>query len=89
MNPTSRVSSLNVDVHLVLCDFGRAGLAYVETDPAEADATTVVQNLLHGRTSGLCIIAISTDEAGRETYRRPSLPRSAVSPIKRAMIYLC
>jgi hypothetical protein len=40
MNPTSRVSSLDVDVHLVLCDFGRAGLAYVETDPTEADATT-------------------------------------------------
>ena len=41
--------SLDADVHLVLCRFGRAGLAYVETDPAEADATTVVQNLLHGR----------------------------------------
>ena len=30
--------SLDADVHLVLCRFGRAGLAYVETDPAEADA---------------------------------------------------
>jgi hypothetical protein len=48
MNPTSRVSSLDVDVHLVLCDFGRAGLAYVEADPTKADATTVVMNLLHG-----------------------------------------
>ena len=27
--------------NLVLCRFGRAGLAYIETDPAEADATTV------------------------------------------------
>jgi hypothetical protein len=63
MNPTSRVSSLDVDVHLVLCDFGRAGLAYVETDPAEADATTVVQNLLHGRYGqSLRVTALNVDE---------------------------
>ena len=42
------VSSLDVDVHLLLCDFGRSGVAYVETDPSEADATTVVRNLLRG-----------------------------------------
>jgi hypothetical protein len=52
-NP-SLVPSLNEDLHLVLCDFGRAGLAYVETDPAEADATTVVQNLYMASTSGRC-----------------------------------
>jgi hypothetical protein len=45
----SLVPSLNEDVHFVLCDFGLAGVAFVETDPAEADATTVVQNLLHGQ----------------------------------------
>ena len=49
MANASLVSSLDADIHLVLCWFGRAGLAYIETDPAEADATTVVQNLLHGR----------------------------------------
>jgi len=49
MAHASLVPSLNEDVHFVLCDFGRAGLAYVETDPDEADATTVVQNLLHGQ----------------------------------------
>jgi hypothetical protein len=63
MNPTSRVSSLDVDVHLVLCDFGRAGLTYVETDPTEAVATTVVMNLLHGQYERpLRIIAINADE---------------------------
>ena len=31
---------LDADVHLVLCSFGRAGLAYVEADPAESDAST-------------------------------------------------
>ena len=56
-------SFLDADVHLVLCRFGRAGLAYVETDPAEADATTVVQNLLHGRyAQPLRVIALNVDE---------------------------
>jgi hypothetical protein len=49
MNRASLVPSLDADIHFVLCDFGRAGLAYVETDPAEADATTIVQNLLNGQ----------------------------------------
>jgi len=31
MSPASLVASLDVDVHLVLCDFGRSGLAYVVT----------------------------------------------------------
>jgi hypothetical protein len=46
MKHASIAPSLDADIHLVLCRFGRAGLAYVETDPAEADATTVIQNLL-------------------------------------------
>ena len=49
MAHASIVPSLDADIHLVLCRFGRTGLAYIETDPAEADATTVVQNLLYGR----------------------------------------
>jgi hypothetical protein len=48
MAPASLVPSLDADIHL-LCRFERAGLAYIETDLAEADVTTVVQNLLHGR----------------------------------------
>src|SRR5215210_5167793 len=39
----------DADMHLVLCDFGRAGLAYVETDPSEADQPTIVRNLLEGQ----------------------------------------
>ena len=59
----SLVPSLNEDVHFVLCDFGRAGIAYAETDPAEADATTVVQNLLHGQYERpLRVIALNADE---------------------------
>src|SRR3954451_14465077 len=58
----SLVPYLNEDVHFV-CDFGRAGLAYVETDPAEGDATTVVQNLLHGQYERpLRVLALNADE---------------------------
>jgi hypothetical protein len=39
----------DADMHLVLCDFGRAGLAYVETDPSEADQATIVGGLLEGQ----------------------------------------
>src|SRR5262245_47400667 len=39
----SRISLVpEQDLHFVLCDFGRSGQAYVETDPAEADASTIV-----------------------------------------------
>ena len=65
MAPASLVPSIDADIHLVLCCFGRAGLAYVETNPAEADATTVVQNLLHGRyAQPLRVIALNVDEGG-------------------------
>jgi hypothetical protein len=50
-------------MHLVLCDFGRAGFAYVETDPSEADATTVVRNLLRGEYERpLRVVALNADE---------------------------
>jgi hypothetical protein len=40
------MSPADQDLHFVLCDFGRHGRAYVETDPAEADASTIVRKLL-------------------------------------------
>jgi hypothetical protein len=56
--------SLDADIHLVLCRFGRAGLAYVETDPAEADATTVIQNLLYGHYGEpLRVVALNVSES--------------------------
>jgi hypothetical protein len=39
------------------------GTCIIETDPAEADATTVVQNLLHGRYGQpLRVVALNVDE---------------------------
>jgi hypothetical protein len=34
--------------HIMLCDYGDLGLAYRETDPAEADETSIVETMLHG-----------------------------------------
>lgn len=36
-------------IYFVLCDFGRFGRAYVETDPDQADRDTIIQNLISGQ----------------------------------------
>jgi hypothetical protein len=36
------------ELHFVLCDFGRLGPAFVETDPARADREHVVEDMLSG-----------------------------------------
>jgi hypothetical protein len=43
------VPSHDGTVYLVLDDFGPLGRAYRETDPAQADRTTVVADLLSGQ----------------------------------------
>ena len=51
------------DLHFVLCDFGRSGQAYVETDPSQADASTIVRKLLQGQYSRpLRVLALNTEE---------------------------
>ena len=64
MNPAAPlVHSLDQDLHFVLCAFGRAGLAYVETDPAEADATTIVRALFRGLYDRpLRVVALNAEE---------------------------
>ena len=54
MAVASLVPSLDADVHLVLCDFGRSGLAYVETDPAEATPRPSCARSWMAGTIGLC-----------------------------------
>jgi hypothetical protein len=49
--------------HIVLNDFGPLGRAYVETDEAEADETTIVENILSGQYSHpVRVIAFNTAE---------------------------
>jgi hypothetical protein len=37
------------DLHFVLCDFGKLGQAYMETDPHEADRDAIVSGLVSGQ----------------------------------------
>src|SRR3982074_1180935 len=46
--PPPLVPSLGHDLHFVLCDFGKNGHAFVETDPAYADRNTIISNLIAG-----------------------------------------
>src|SRR4029077_11729921 len=51
------------DLHFVLCDFGGSGQAYVETDPTQADASTIVRNLLDGQYNRpVRVLALNVEE---------------------------
>jgi hypothetical protein len=51
------------DLHFVLCDFGRFGQGYVETDSMQADASTIVRNLLDGQyTRPARVLALNVEE---------------------------
>ena len=53
----------DVTVHIVLNDFGPLGRAYCETDEAEADEATIVENILSGQYSHpLRVVAFNTAE---------------------------
>ena len=53
----------DVTVYIVLNDFGPLGRAYVETDEAEADEATVVEDILSGQYSHpIRVVAFNTDE---------------------------
>ena len=53
----------DVTVYIVLNDFGPLGRAYCETDEAEADQTTIVENIPNGQYSHpLRVVAFNTAE---------------------------
>jgi hypothetical protein len=59
--------AFDVTVYIVLNDFGPLGRAYCETDEAEADETTIVENILNGQYSHpLRVIAFNTAEGWAE-----------------------
>jgi hypothetical protein len=61
MSPTSLAPEQ--DLHFVLCDFGRSSHAYVETDPTQADASTIVRNLLDGQYNRpVRVLALNVEE---------------------------
>ena len=53
----------DVTAHIVLNDFGPLGSAYVETEEAEADEATIIENILSGQYSHpLRVIAFNAAE---------------------------
>ena len=55
--------AFDVTIHIVLNDFGPLGRAYCETDEAEADEATIVENILSGQYScPLRVVALNTAE---------------------------
>src|SRR6476646_16643 len=66
--PLAPREPFDVTVHIVLNDFGPLGRAYVETDEAEADEATIVENIMSGQFSHpLRVVAFNTAEGwGRD-----------------------
>ena len=61
--PLAPREPFDVTVHIVLNDFAPLGRAYVETDEAEADEATIVENILSGQYSHpVRVIAYNTVE---------------------------
>jgi hypothetical protein len=53
----------DVTVYLVLNDHGKFGIAYDETDPAEADRESIIRNFLTGQYgNALRVVAFNTAE---------------------------
>jgi hypothetical protein len=54
-------------LHFVLCDFGKLGQAYMETDPHEADRDAIVSGLVSGQyPRPLKVIALQPDGTWRD-----------------------
>ena len=63
LTPLAPVEASDVTVHIVLNDFGDLGRAFVETDEAEADEATIIDNILSGQYScPLRVVAFNTAE---------------------------
>ena len=61
--PLAPREPFDVTVHIVLNDFGPLDRAYVETDEAEADEATIIENILSGVYSHpVRVIAFNTVE---------------------------
>ena len=77
MSPPLVPSLGHDDLHFVLCDFGKNGHAFVETEPAYADRNTIISNLIAGeyerRSTSLRSI---WPKDGLVTYRKVSRRRS-------------
>lgn len=62
MRSATLVPAFEEPTHLVLCDFGRQGLAYAETEPLTTERN-VIENMLHGQyDTPVQVVALSVSE---------------------------
>ena len=63
MRSPSIIPGFDIDVYLVLDDFGKLGRAYRETDEEASDRDTVVRNLISGEyKKPVRVVAFNTSE---------------------------
>ena len=63
MRSPSIIPDFDIDVYLVLDDFGKLGRAYRETDEEASDRDTVVRNLISGEyKKPVRVVAFNTSE---------------------------
>ena len=61
------VVPFNGDIHLVLCDFGKRGQAFVETDIQTSSREEIVQSLIEGQyTRPLRVVALNLENWSRD-----------------------
>jgi hypothetical protein len=61
------VPGSDATLHFVLCDFGKLGNAYIETDPNEADRRAVVRAMVSGEYGRpLKVIGVQPDGTWRD-----------------------
>src|SRR5215208_6492488 len=89
----SLVPSYDVNLYIVLDDFGKVGRAYRETEEAEADLENVIENMIGGQYNHpMRVVGFNTSEGWShdvsedvawEVVKRPRLEGKAI-PARRA-----
>jgi len=79
----------DITVYLVLNDNGKLGLAYVETDPAEADRESIIRNFLSGQYgNAVRVVAFNTAEGWSWACPRTSRARCCGEPSTQMKIWV-
>jgi hypothetical protein len=89
MRSPSIVPGFDVDVYIVLDDFGQIGRSYGEIDESQADKETLIRDLISGRYNPVRIVCFNTAEGwsrdvtediAREIKERTDQSREYLSP---------
>jgi hypothetical protein len=68
------VAPINGDIHLVLCDFGKRGQAFVETDITASSRQEIVRRLIDGQyVRPLRVVALNLENWSRDVSEEVAL----------------